>query len=429
MLSIATTHASSSSSMRRYMPIRVPTTMPSPMEIRNAMITRLNVAARWRCIAPRSNSRRMNSHVATGPGMVWRPTTSLSSSQPRNRESRPASRNTGLASLLRNVLFRVVLSGKGVSVKVLNASDISTGDFNKLVYKQDQIIDHLLVPLFGDAGFPAGPNCGEQALVRQAVQLVVQDALPDSFVAVHLHHLDGFLHRSKEGGQRSGISTVTAQDDQDRQVIAEAHLGQQVRHQLDVAVLAGAFHAGNEVPVRDGGVDLTFIKQTLHQRSGGLHDLTFVLRIPAVLGNEVGTQDQHALVVEGGCSDGVTTQVSDGLNFAVCRNDDTTGRLAERPDGPDGNTGFAHVDGADEVVDDDVNFAGLQSQLSGGLGGVGVFHQVQVVLHVEAVVAHRVGNPGERATCLLSDLDGMRVLRQCGRTDSNGKCGGCQHCS
>src|SRR5690625_457154 len=154
----------------------VPVSTPSPIEITKDMSTRLNVAARCFCMAPRLNSRMMNSKVATGPGMVRLPMTSVRTSQPITRVARPTSRKTGLASLRKTFsLLRVVLGGVGIGIEFLNTHHVSSGDFHELVDKINEAVNHFLVPLFRDAGFPTVTDCGEQTLVGQAVQLVVED--------------------------------------------------------------------------------------------------------------------------------------------------------------------------------------------------------------------------------------------------------------
>src|SRR5690625_2114604 len=223
----------------------VPVSTPSPIEITKDMSTRLNVAARCFCMAPRLNSRMMNSKVATGPGMVRLPMTSVRTSQPITRVARPTSRKTGLASLPKTFfLLRVVLGGVGIGIELLHAHHIGTSHFHELVHELHELVDHLLVPLLRNAGFPAVPHRREQAGVRQAVKLVVEDALPDAVVAVFLHQLDGFLRCSEEPGERLGIRALTSHDHQDGQVIPEAHLGKQARDELNVTVLSGPDHAG-----------------------------------------------------------------------------------------------------------------------------------------------------------------------------------------
>src|SRR5690554_1509505 len=102
----------------------------------------------------------MNPKVATGPGTIWVPTRRDSASQASTRVSRPASRNSGLASLPTVLLplLRVVLGGEGACIEALHADDLGTGDGDQLVDQIDKPVDHLLVPFFRYSVLPAGTH-------------------------------------------------------------------------------------------------------------------------------------------------------------------------------------------------------------------------------------------------------------------------------
>src|SRR5690554_5024789 len=145
-------------------------------------------------------------------------------SQPMNRESRPASRKTGLADLLQKLLLRVVLGREGTGIQALHANHFGTGDNNKLVDQLDEFVNHVLIPLFGNTGFPTGAYTREHAWIGQAVKLVIQNALPDAVIRVSLHQFDCLLHGGQESSYCFGVCTFATKYHQDWQVVTEAHL-------------------------------------------------------------------------------------------------------------------------------------------------------------------------------------------------------------